>query len=98
MSAYWLARVSVNNPEQFGEYVKRVPQIIADHGGTYLAKGQALVVEGETSFQRFVVILFPSFEDAVACHSSDAYQSASKLREGAGEVEIVIVDAVASVG
>jgi uncharacterized protein (DUF1330 family) len=44
-------------------------------------------------FHRFVVIEFPSLEQAVACHDSPEYQEAAAFRKsGAGEVELVIVE------
>ena len=41
---------------------------------------------------RNVVTEFPSFEDAVKCWNSPGYQAARAKRDGAGEVDIVIVE------
>lgn len=92
MAAYWSARVTVTDPEQFAAYRERVPDIVADHGGTYVALGKFWVAEGSSDFDKFVVIRFASFDDAVGCYQSAAYQEASRLRGAAGRVEIVIVD------
>jgi uncharacterized protein (DUF1330 family) len=50
-------------------------------------------MEGPQKFHRFVVIEFPTFEQAVACFQSPEYdQAASFRRNGAGEVETIIVE------
>ena len=50
-------------------------------------------MEGPEKFQRFVVIEFPTFEQGVACFTSDEYNKAAAFRRsGAGEVETVILD------
>ena len=94
MTAYWVARSKINDPVEYRKYTDRVPAIIARYGGKVLARGgRYRVLEGPQKFQRFVVIEFPSLEQAVACHDSPEYQEASAFRKsGAGEVELVIVE------
>ena len=49
--------------------------------------------EGPEKFHRHVVIEFPTFEQAVACFTSEEYDEAAAFRRsGAGEVETIIVD------
>ena len=94
MPAYWLARSKINDPVAYKKYTDRVPAILAEFGGKVLARGGKFeILEGPLKFHRFVVIEFPSFEQAVACQRSAAYQEASAFRkDGAGEVELVIVE------
>jgi uncharacterized protein (DUF1330 family) len=96
MTAYWVARSRINDPAEYKKYTDRVPAIIARYGGRVLARGgRYQVLEGPQKFQRFVVIEFPSLEQAVACHDSPEYQEAAAFRkDGAGEVELVIVEGV----
>ena len=55
--------------------------------------GRYQIMEGPDKFQRFIVIEFPTFEQAVACFTSDEYNEAAAFRRGgAGEVETIIVD------
>jgi uncharacterized protein (DUF1330 family) len=51
---------------------------------------------GPDKFHRFVIIEFPSFEKAVACHESPEYLEAAahRKKDGAGELEIVIVESI----
>ena len=94
MTAYWVARSRINDPVEYKQYSDRVPAIIQRYGGKVLARGGRFkILEGPQKFQRFVVIEFPSLEQAVACHDSAEYQEASAFRKsGAGEVELVIVE------
>src|SRR5919106_3112590 len=94
MRAYWVARSKINDPVEYKKYTDRVPAIIAQYGGKVLARGGRFqILEGPQKFQRFVVIEFPSLEQAVACHRSPEYQEAAQFRRGgAGEGELVIVE------
>ena len=94
MAAYWVARSKINDPIAYKKYTDRVPGIIGRYGGKVLARGGRFqILEGPQKFQRFVVIEFPSLEQAVACHESAEYREAAAFRkDGAGEVELVIVE------
>jgi len=94
MPAYWVARSRIDDPVQYKQYTDLVPGIIARHGGKVLARGGKFrVMEGPDTFRRFVVIEFPTFEQAVACFESPEYQEAAAHRKaGGGVVENVIVD------
>ncbi len=94
MPAYWLARSKINDPQEYKRYTDQVPAIIAKFGGKVLARGGRFqILEGPEKFHRFVVIEFPTLEQAVACHDSPEYTSAAAFRRsGAGEVELVIVE------
>ena len=95
MAAYWVARAKITDPVQYKKYTDLVPAIVAKYGGKVLARGGRFqVMEGTDRFHRFVVIEFPSLEQAVACHGSPEYQKAAAFRRvpGVGEVEQVIVE------
>jgi uncharacterized protein (DUF1330 family) len=94
MSAYWVARAKITDPAAYKKYTDRVPEIISRYGGKVLARGgRYRIMEGPENFHRFVVIEFPTFEQATACFESPEYQEASAFRRaGGGVVENVIVD------
>ena len=73
---------------------EKLPQYPNEFGGKVLARGgKYRIMEGPEKFHRFVVIEFPSLEQAVACFESADYQAAAAFRRaGAGEVENVIVE------
>jgi uncharacterized protein (DUF1330 family) len=95
MPAYWLARCKIDDPIEYKKYTDLVPAIIAKFGGKVLARGgKYQIMEGTDKFTRYVVIEFPTMEQAVACHRSPEYQAAAVFRraDGVGEVEQVIVE------
>ena len=96
MPAYWVARSKINDPVAYRKYTDRLPDILAQFGGKVLARGgDYKILEGPDKFHRFVVIEFASMADAIACQESEAYQRAAAYRkDGGGEVELVIVDAI----
>jgi len=94
MPAYWLARSKITDPVLYKKYTDRIPDIMKRYGGKVLARGgRYRIMEGPEDFQRFVVIEFPTLEQAVACFESPEYQEASTFRRnGGGIVENVIVE------
>lgn len=72
-----------------------VPGILQKFGGKILARG-GKILKGPEKFHCFVVIEFPSFEKAVACHESVEYLEAAAHRRkgGTSELEIVIVESI----
>jgi uncharacterized protein (DUF1330 family) len=94
MPAYWVARAKINDPAEYKKYTDRVPEILARYGGKVLARGgRYQIMEGPDKFHRFVVIEFPTFEQGVACFTSREYNEAAVFRRnGAGEVETILVD------
>jgi uncharacterized protein (DUF1330 family) len=94
MTAYWVARSKINDPVAYKRYTDRVPEILAQFGGKVLARGgKYQIMEGPETFHRFVVIEFPTFEQATSCFTSPEYEQAAAFRRnGAGEVENVIVE------
>jgi uncharacterized protein (DUF1330 family) len=97
MVAYWVARSKINNPDQYKKYADLVPDILQKFGGRFLARGgRYKILEGAEKFHRFIVIEFPTFEKAVACHESPEYSEAAAHRKsnGASELEVVIVESI----
>ena len=94
MPAYWVARARIDDPVEYKRYTDRVPEIVARYGGKVLARGgRYRIMEGPETFHRFIVIEFPTFDQAVACFESPDYRAAAAFRRnGAGVVENVIVE------
>ena len=71
MPAYWLARSKIYNAVEYKRYTDLVPEIIGKYNGRVLARGgEHQHMEGSLYYQRHVIIEFPSYEEAVACHQS----------------------------
>src|SRR4029453_12425288 len=93
MPAYWVGRSKINDPAEYKKYTDLVLDIIAKFGGKVLARGgRYQIMEGPDKFHRFVVIEFPTFEQGVACFTSPEYAAAAFRRNGAGEVETIMVE------
>jgi uncharacterized protein (DUF1330 family) len=90
--SYWIARVSVSNPEAFKAYAEKAPIAITKFGGRYLARGGAhQALEGEAR-ERNVVVEFPNFQAAVDCWNSPEYRDAKSHRDGHCQAEFVVVE------
>ena len=100
MPAYWVARSKIKNAENYKKYTTLVGDILKKYGGKPLSRGGKFqLMEGPDYFERFVIVEFPTFEDAVACFESEDYQSAAiHRRDGSGEVETVILDSTEGMG
>ena len=97
MPAYWIAHAKINDPIEYKKYTDPLPEIFKKYGAKILARGGRFqIMEGPLHFHRHVVIEFPSFEKAVACHESPEYLEAAahRKKDGAGELEIVIVESI----
>jgi uncharacterized protein (DUF1330 family) len=91
---YVIARALVTNATQWAVYSEAAGKAIDLYGGKRLARGgQMTIAEGEGR-ARNVVIEFESFEKAKAYAFSPEYAAARKLREGAGEIDIVVVEGI----
>lgn len=92
MKAYWIAHVSVTDPEAYKGYQALAPAAFAAHGARFLARGGAHEVLEGPALDRHVVIEFPSLAAAKACYASAEYQSARALRIKAATAHVVIVE------
>jgi uncharacterized protein (DUF1330 family) len=91
---YVVARAKVTNPTLWANYAAKASEAIKQYGGTPLVRGgQNTIAEGEGR-ARNVVIEFKDFESAKAYVNSPEYAAARKEREGAGEIDIVVVEGV----
>ena len=91
---YWIAHVTVTDPEQYKRYVEASPAAFEKYKAKVLARaGQHVQLEGAGK-ARNVVLEFESYDDAVACYNSEEYQAARKFRAEAGDADIVIVEGV----
>jgi len=91
-TALWIAHVTVTNEDAYMKYAAIASEAIAQHGGTFLARGgQAIQKEGR-AHPRNVVARFPSLEAANACYDSEIYQEALSYARGASDRDLVLVE------
>jgi uncharacterized protein (DUF1330 family) len=91
---YVVSRVDVTDREAHARYAAASTKVIAAHGGRALARGgRHETLEGKAR-GRNVVLEFDSYEAARAYFYSAEYQAARALRQGAAEIEMVLVEGV----
>lgn len=92
MPAYWIAHVTVTDDAAYARYAALATDVIAAHGGRFLARaGKSRQFEGRPH-ARNVLAEFPSFAAAETCYLSGAYQQALSHAKGAAERDLVIVE------
>ena len=90
MPAYWIAHVTVTDPDAYKDYQALAPSAFAAHGAKFLARGPGDVLEGP-EMARHVVIEFPTLEAAQACYESKEYKAAVQHLSRAGMADLVII-------
>ncbi|MGR3637037.1 MAG: DUF1330 domain-containing protein [Shimia sp.] len=89
---YWIARVDVDDFEQYKKYIAANAKPFADFGAQFLVRaGQFENPEGG-SRSRNVLIEFPTYQAALECYQSADYQAAIKLRSAVATSDLVIVE------
>jgi uncharacterized protein (DUF1330 family) len=100
MSAYLFIKTRVTNPAQYQKYVEAVRRLGAEHGSRYIARSRPIeVLEGSAEqWGEFLLLVseFPSVQAARDFWHSSAYQEIRRLREGAGEVHVVLAEELPS--
>ena len=95
MSAYIIADVTVTNEEQMVKYREWSTRAMQEHGAEVLVRGGNMaVLEGNWRPQRVVVLKFRDMAAARAYYDSETYTQARRVREGAGSIDMILVDGV----
>lgn len=92
MPAYWIAHVTVTDPDRYKGYQALAPEAFTKFGAKFLARGGASDSPEGAGFDRHVVIEFPDLASAQACYASPEYQAAKAQRDGAAAVMITMVE------
>ena len=93
MSVFLVVDITIHDPEQYQEYVSRVPPFIEKHQGTYRIRGGKVEIrEGNWRPQRLVVIEFPTKDQAEAFLKDPDYQPVAAMRHAAATTNMVLVE------
>jgi uncharacterized protein (DUF1330 family) len=93
MSAYLVLDLTVNDLNDFLPYVEAIPAFIRKHGGRYASKGaNPLVLEGDWSPERVVILEFPSAGRARAFLADPAAQDLFARRHRSTTSRLVMVE------
>ncbi|WP_321343754.1 DUF1330 domain-containing protein [Breoghania sp.] len=89
---YWIARVDVDDPEAYKEYVATAKPAFERHGARFLVRGGKYDALEGTSRGRNVVIEFSSYDEAIACYNSPEYQAAKAIRQKVSTGDLLIIE------
>ena len=93
MPAYLIAELDVTDPAAYEEYRKQVPPIIAKYGGRYLVRGGMVESkEGGWTPPRFVIVEFPTMEQARRFYDSPEYAPVLAIRKKASRSRLILAE------
>jgi len=95
MSAYVVVQIDVQDAETYESYKELAPPSIERYGGRYIVRGAATeTLEGSWSPRRFVMLEFPTADDARAWWASGEYAEAKAMRQRSASTEMLVVEGV----
>ena len=93
-TGYLIAHATVTNPEQWAKYSAATKVALDKFGGKPMVRGgKCEIIEGQ-GVLRNVILEFPTFEAAQGYAHSPEYAAAKNLRQGAGTMDMIIVEGV----
>jgi len=95
MAAYVIADVTIEDAEKFDEYLARAPDVLRVHDVKYLARGgEVVVLEGDWSPTRLVILEFDDVDHARRWYESPEYRELRRLRAPFSRTNLVAVAGV----
>ncbi len=89
---YWIVRVDIADPEKYKSYVAANAEPLRKYGGRFLVRAGAFENPEGGSRSRNAVIEFPSYQAALDCWHSPAYQEAIKLRAPVSTIDLIVIE------
>ena len=89
---YWIARIDVADMDAYKLYVAANARPFAEFGARFVVRSGRFEAPEGAARSRNVVIEFPSYQAALDCYHSPAYQAAIQLRLPVSTGELVIVE------
>jgi uncharacterized protein (DUF1330 family) len=92
MSHYLIARIDINDREEYSKYEAGFMGIFSQYDGKMLSVDEApKLIEGEWPISRTVLIEFPSEESAMAWYQSEEYQALAQHRFASSDGNIILL-------
>jgi uncharacterized protein (DUF1330 family) len=89
---YWIVRVDITDQEKYKAYVAANAEPLKKYGARFLVRAGRFENPEGTSRARNAVIEFPTYEAALECWKSPAYQQALKLRQPVSTADLIIIE------
>ena len=95
MGAFVIVQGDVTDPTQYEHYKAAAAPTVEAAGGRYIVRGgSSEVLEGDPPPSRTVVLEFPDRAAALDWYHGEAYRTARKLRTGAANLNLYVIDGV----
>jgi uncharacterized protein (DUF1330 family) len=92
MTVYFVAEITITDPELYREYTKLVEPTLKKYGGSFLVRGGAYeVIEGDWQPARLVIIEFESGEQFQNWYYSTDYTIAKNIRFRAATTKGILI-------
>ena len=93
MPAYVIVDVDVKDPAGYKEYRAKAAPTVLKYGGKYIVRGGNLThIEPGWDLHRFVVLEFPSVEQAKKWYTSPEYAKVLPIRQRTAKSRMVFVE------
>ena len=89
---YWIVHVTVEDAENYPDYVKAASAAVAAHGGRFLVRGGRYEVAEGAARERHVIVEYDSFDAAKAAYHAEDYQAAATLRQAYAQGDLIIIE------
>ena len=89
---YWIAHADVSDVKAYKDYQVANAEPFRRYGARFLVRGGAADLAEGSLRSRHVIIEFPSYQAALDCYRSDAYQAAKALRTSIASLDLLIVE------
>ena len=89
---YWIAQIDVHNMDGYKQYIEQNGEVIKKFGAKFLVRAGRFENPEGASRSRNIVLEFPSYEAALACYHSPAYQEAVALRVPVSTIDLIVIE------
>ena len=92
MAGYIVADIEITDPDQYQTYSKQVAATLEPYGGKFLVRGGSpATLEGDWKTKRFVILEFPSVEQAKNWYGSPEYSAIKGIRHRSALSKLLLV-------
>ena len=91
MTAFFVSRITVNDPTKMQEYAQATGPTIAEHGGKLVLRGASAktLIGDEAGKHMTSIVEFPDINALDTWFNSPEYQEHAELRDQAGKMQFV---------
>jgi len=92
MSCYFIAQIQIHDEDEYRKYLDSVDEVFSKFNGKYLAVDEnPVVLEGEWTYSRVIIISFPNENELKSWYESKEYQSIVQHRLKAAKCDTLLV-------